>query len=328
MRQSLRRLMSWVVASVLAGLATGATAAFLEPFESGFLDTNGTVATIQVPGSPITIARGINNTGQIVGSFADQEKPPHGFLYSGGAFSTIDVPGAISTESSGINDTGQIVGFFQDGSQKIHGFLNTGGTFKTIDVPGAPLTRAFGINNAGQIVGEFISGRDGQFDGFLYSGGAFSTIDVPGDDTTFRQPEHATGINDAGQIVGYFGSHRGTDGFLYSGGAFSTIQLPGGATFVAASDINNSGQIVGRFGQSGFLLNPDGTIRTIDVPLEVPEEFGTPVTFAYGINDAGHIVGTTIVSALVPEPGPLALFSIGLLGLGLAWRRRVVAHLC
>jgi len=56
-----------VVAGVLAGLATSAVAV-----DDGFLLVNGTFHPIQVPGSNgNTRPFGINNAGQIVGSFSD-----------------------------------------------------------------------------------------------------------------------------------------------------------------------------------------------------------------------------------------------------------------
>ena len=59
---------------------------------------------------------------------------------------------------------------------------------------------------------------------------------------------------------------------------------------------------------SGF-LDVDRTFAAIDIP-------GARGTHALDINDAGHIVGS-FTGSIVPEPGPLVLFSIGLLGVGL-----------
>src|SRR6266446_696148 len=93
---------------------------------------------IDVPGAFSTAALGINNAGQIVGSF---NQGVHGFLDAGGSFTQIDVPfpfcrfpGACFTEASGINNAGQIVGSF---GLLDPGFLLTGGSFTQIDVPGA-----------------------------------------------------------------------------------------------------------------------------------------------------------------------------------------------
>jgi len=68
-----------------------------------------TFTTIDVPGAVPGSTRGggINNSGQIVGSFV-AGATTHGFLDTGGSFTTIDVPGAsgAGTVASGINDAG------------------------------------------------------------------------------------------------------------------------------------------------------------------------------------------------------------------------------
>jgi probable HAF family extracellular repeat protein len=123
-----------------------------------------------------TSANGINNRGQIVGTFHDASGE-HGFLDTGGSFTTIDVPGALfpGTLARGINDNGQIVGYFT--------------------VPGAFFTEAFGINDSGKIVG--LESDGSRFHGFLDTGASFTIIDVPGAIDTF-----AYGVNNSGQIVG------------------------------------------------------------------------------------------------------------------------------
>jgi probable HAF family extracellular repeat protein len=77
----------------------------------GFIDVNGVVTTLDVPGSIQTQVTGINNAGQIVGAYVDGGG--HGFLCSGGVFTTIDFPGALDTQLSGIDDSGEIVGTFE-----------------------------------------------------------------------------------------------------------------------------------------------------------------------------------------------------------------------
>lgn len=241
-----------------------------------------TFTTLDVPGASFTAARGINDTGQIVGSFGDSTGQNLDFLYSDGTFTTLDVPGAAFTIASGINDAGQIVGTFgPPGPIGGHGFLYTGGNFTTLEVPGAANTSASGINDTGQIVGSFGPGGP-ETHGFLDTGGSFTTIDVP----SAAGSTLAFGINDAGQITGYFVTGpRLNDifGFLDTSGTFTTLDVPSSATFTEALGINSTGQIVGLFVDAtgvehGFLATP--------------------------------------VSA-VPEPSGLALVSVGLIGLAI-----------
>ena len=81
----------------------------------------------------------------------------------------------------------------------------------------------------------------------------------------------------------------------------------------------------------GFLLDTGGSFTQIDVP-------GTSETFAFGINDAGQIVGffddstgrhgflATPTAVLLPEPSTLTLLSVGMgLTVLCVMRRRVIS---
>src|SRR5262249_39089280 len=102
------------------------------------------------PGS--TRAQGINNAGQIVGSFTVTTVSPisltnFGFFYDGGTFATIDnglvlhggLGGGIFAQ--GINDASQVVGYYTgldnltNPTSGTYGFLYSGGTFTTLNVP-------------------------------------------------------------------------------------------------------------------------------------------------------------------------------------------------
>src|SRR4029077_8355746 len=87
----------------------------------GFLrDKHGVFTAINYPGATDTQAYGINDSGDIVGTYRDTAGLNHGFLLSKGTFSTIDFPGAGSTSARGINSSGDIVGTFAPGG---HSFL-------------------------------------------------------------------------------------------------------------------------------------------------------------------------------------------------------------
>ena len=96
-----------------------------------------TFTAIDFRGARNTYLYGINNSGEIVGSYEDVNRNEHGFLYAGGNFTSIDVLGSPGTYPGGINDSGEIVGYYEDVNFDDHGFLYAGGKFTSMDVPGA-----------------------------------------------------------------------------------------------------------------------------------------------------------------------------------------------
>ena len=93
----------------------------------GFVRTaEGQFITIDDPSAApqSTSALGINDHGQIVGTYTDALNNAHGFLATGGVFSDLDVPGADATTCWGINNAGSIVGNYATGSLRL-GFLAT-----------------------------------------------------------------------------------------------------------------------------------------------------------------------------------------------------------
>ncbi|MGB9368450.1 MAG: FG-GAP-like repeat-containing protein [Xanthobacteraceae bacterium] len=94
--------------------------------QHGFLYDGGIFSTFDAPNASATLARDINNNGDIVGYFQSQsDGGTHGFAYdpAAGQWTTIDVPGAVATFVYGLNDLDQIVGSYTDSSGKIHGFV-------------------------------------------------------------------------------------------------------------------------------------------------------------------------------------------------------------
>jgi len=109
----------WIILSAAAMFATAPLAASSPANALAFSFTQ-----LDVPGATGgTFAQGINDAGQIVGSFGNSTGG-HGFLDTGGSFTQLDVPGGGFTQAFGINGAAQIVGAFNN-STGTHGFLAT-----------------------------------------------------------------------------------------------------------------------------------------------------------------------------------------------------------
>jgi probable HAF family extracellular repeat protein len=245
---------------------------------------SGAVALVRVPGVTFTVARGINDRSQIVGSFKDAAFKTHGFLRTGGQYTTIDVPNADGTEAWGINNLTQIVGSYLFNGQS-HGFVLENGRYSTLDPPAATSASAFGINDLGQIVG--IYQDSGGWHGYLWTHGRFVTIDLPNPGPSRTEPR---GINRSGQIVGYradnipySGSYSGLRHFLLEAdGSVTTHPDPFGIR-PEYYGINDRGEIVGEVFPIG---NATSFLRAFGTETEV-----LGVHVAYGINNRGQIVG-------------------------------------
>jgi hypothetical protein len=88
-----------------------------------FLLSGGSYTQLNVPGSLVTEARGIDDADQIVGMYEDGTT--HGFLLSGNMYTRLDIPGSDFVKAYGINDASQIVGEYTLPDGTYHGFLAT-----------------------------------------------------------------------------------------------------------------------------------------------------------------------------------------------------------
>ncbi len=226
------------------------------------------VSQIDGPGASFTDASGINNRGEIVGSFSDGQGF-HGYIFRRGDFTKLDVAvqGAL-TFALGINERGQVSGTYR--SQGLfHGFLWDRGTFTDIDAPNADETFLHVINNSGQIVGHSRRDLFALARAFLWDNGNFTFLNIPGVLVVGRN-RHSLGLNDRGQVVGSFQSLGVDHGFLLDNGVLTQIDVPG-AVATHASGINNRGQVVGSYFDAfsvehAYIRSADGTFTQIDAP--------------------------------------------------------------
>jgi uncharacterized membrane protein len=261
----------------------------------GFLrDASGVFTPIDVPNAEPTngtSAFGINNQGQIVGTWFDDSQGAvlsRGFLLEDGVFTPIDVPESIrGTVILDISESGRLAGVYDLTRQ---GYLqDRRGNSTTIDHPEGSLSGSEngGVNNRGQIVSSY---RDvaGIFRGFLLDAQGFTNIEVPGALTS-----QAHKINDHGQVVGVYSTVSAETvtpghGYVWEDGVVTPIDVPD-ALHTQAFDIDNHGRIVGEYQDAagifhGFLRDESGAFTTIDVP-------GAAATSIIASNDGGQMVG-------------------------------------
>lgn len=204
-----------------------------------FRSRGGTYSTIDVPASfgADTIARGINNVGEVVGDYIVFQTVngvlnlpvQHGFVRSadGATFTKADYPGALATIPGGINDAGEIVGGYADtpasGTFLLpHGFILHGGVFTTFDSAcGTQGSFAHGINEPFAVVGADTTtanlfnlltedGAPDGLSGFVMSadGTTFTSLDFP---ATGEKGTRARGANARGIVVGDYADSSDVD---------------------------------------------------------------------------------------------------------------------
>lgn len=242
------------------------------------------VRRLRVAGFNLQTANDINDHGQIVGQFIDQNGTGHGFVYQDGVLCQIDYPGASSTNIIGINNLGQMVGMF-NAITATFGFFYDRGTFGQLMFPGAGnLTIANAINDRGEIVGIF-QDTAGVGHGFLYKANQYQQLQVPGTRET-----SAEAINASGQIVGAYPDSKGTHGFVYleNVGAFVMPLDCQRTKITTLRAINNEGQIAGGCIDTAGNEQPFLYIAGGMNPIVIPGAVSASVN---GINNHGQMVG-------------------------------------
>ena len=186
----------------------------------GFILNGGRYTTVNYPGEPGTQLSGINDLGELSGSYCsdaacDASATLHSFVRSrSGVFTSFDPPGATGSETSTVSLFGAVVGSYDTASEptcstKCLGYLLFRGNYTTLSYPGSAFTFAGGGNIWNSVVGIYVDAA-GNGHGFLESDGTYTSFDYPGASFT-----EATGINALGVIVGLFTDSSGNlHGFI------------------------------------------------------------------------------------------------------------------
>lgn len=251
--------------------------------EHGFLrSASGAISQIEFPGAVQTEADGINDAGEITGTYVNTHGLTYGFTYVKGKYASTDF-----AATWGLNNAGGYDGNYWgvDGVNAAYVALPQAFTLSKVAIP-AEYSKYWaivnGINNAGVEVGGY-NDSTGNTHGMMIANGKVTTIDNPDGVQTVL-----FAINSKNVIVGdAFDSQGNPTGFEYSDGKFTNIPGPSTALSSDATGINDQGWIAGDFfgtdrTHHGFILK-GGKYKQLDVP-------GASTTFAAGINESGMVV--------------------------------------
>ena len=303
-------------------------------YPQAFQSVNGgPLETLAPLSASDSFALGINNAGVIAGaSYVGGQ--PHGVTWDGSGITDLGA-GIFAT---GINDLGMVAG------GNGHAFVLSNGVYQDLGVlPGGDWSSASGINDAGVVVGDSNT-ASGNFRGFVWNAqtGMLELGTLGGANS------HATGINKSGEVIGSAGLSSGYEHAFSAVGVIMTdLGSLGGNSF--AYGINDSGAIVGYSWPANSdhphaFLYLNGVM--IDLNALIPTGSGWELLEAYGINNAGQIVGeglwngqshaflldpdlvdTAHATNGVAEPGTAWLAAAGLvLVLVWGWRSRLPAR--
>jgi probable HAF family extracellular repeat protein len=292
-----------------------------------------------LPGTSLSIATGINDSGQVVG-YSESSTGSQSFLYSNGQMTPISDPvsgapagginnlGQIVSQGQFINNSGQIVSSSQPFQISISSTVNgVTTTVQTTFNPG-------GINDAGQILGSIVNPSDPslQQDMGIYKNGKFFDITKAlglTSDTTIPMA-----INNAGSVL-FSDFHPNTDTTTYvvykADGTSQILSLGGPATAM-----NSVGQVVGNGQVSSIgtgVLYSNGSYLALPALLPPSSQSLWQFLNPTAINDEGQIVGSGVIDGQVhaflmtptpaPEPTTLALLTTSIVAFSIReWSRR------
>jgi YVTN family beta-propeller protein len=255
--------------------------------------------TVDVPSATSTLVLGINNAGQMVGSYIDGNNATHGFSLTAGVFTTIDFPGATLTQAAAINNVGEIIGSYNDSHGVGHGFLLSDGTYTSITDPAFACCATYlsAFTDTGVAIGVGTDANGDQH-GFELVNGTFTTLDFP--DSNFTE---LLGIPfQSSTIVGVYSSsfpNGPLQGLTYSNGQFGTFDVTG-ATTTVLNGISDGGQVLGSYSSPGvnhaFLTTCTSQSGSVvcSQNLTIVDFPGSTLTEPSNLNDSGQVVGAYV----------------------------------
>lgn len=283
-------------------------------------------------GGVSSVALGVNDKAQVVGSADTPQGLRHAYLWENGVMidlGTLGLP-AGQSEAWDINNHGVVVGPVGGGDPN-KSFIWENGVQTEIGPPQV-LKSAYGINDAKQVVGIYVVAPSGDRHAFLWQNGVLTDLGTLGGTysiawdinqsgqvvgkaftmsaeraflwqnavmtdlgTLGGENSAAYGINDIGQVVGSAASAAGSlSAFLWQDGVMTDLGALGGFDSSRAEAINNYGVVVGRggTGQQAHAFVYDPQLGMRYLEDTIPPGSGWSDLSPRNINNAGWIVGS------------------------------------
>jgi probable HAF family extracellular repeat protein len=298
-----------------------------EGVSRAFLFSQGSMTELGTLGGE-SVARGINNAGQVVGECSEGGA----FLYQDGCMRGLGAQvGGYRSYAVAINGAGQVVGYSLEMEPDIYTYSWQYRNGTVIRVSTGAYTEVTDINEVGDVVGDCL------YDGpraFMWNAGTMTILGRLG------RGAWASAVNDNGQVVGSSTTEDWAEcACLWADGDVSNLGSLASSsdygTWSRAWDVNNLCQIVGEsytgdVGPNEYhaVLWEDGAI--VDLNTVIDPASGWTLQRARANNDNGQIVGWGISpSGLshsfllnpIPEPASMGLVAASLVGLLLRRRR-------
>jgi probable HAF family extracellular repeat protein len=162
----------------------------------------GTPSDLGTFGGDDSIARGINNFGQVVGEADVESGDYHAFLWQDGKMQDLGTFGGESSKALGVNDHTQIIGGLVDLSGYWRPWIWEDGSITYLGSLGGGNASPKCINNLGQVVGGS-STAGYEWHAFLWENEVMFDLNDYIPDESGWILDTACAINDSGWIAGY-----------------------------------------------------------------------------------------------------------------------------
>lgn len=239
-------------------------------------------------------AAAISDAGHVTGwLFLHNGRSPV-YLTHGGVTTLYDPPDGHSAQAHGVNSSGLVVGWHYP-QQTYRAVTLQDGQWQDLPVPQPELASfAYAVNDAGQVAGHLgrqIDGVETRLGALWQDGALKETFGLPGSPYTL-----ALAINRLGWVTGHSQVGRylhQVHAYIHRDGVTIDLETHHGARSYGYA-INASGEVVGdrvAGARSGIFLYSGGRMWWLAELLPASQQAAWRLVLAYGINDAGHVVG-------------------------------------